>query len=702
MLKKITLMLLFCTSAFIYGQTMVLHDFEIGSPTVRVAGGADYSLIANPDMTDNASANVGRIGRVAGTTNWWLLINFDLGTPYVIPANETRYIHILVKAPEQTDLGVRVDGTAENKNAGGVTRGTNDYTDIGQWQDIVFTIPGGTGGKTVSYLSFHADMGVENVPSGTILNDTNTFLYVDNIKFTNSAPSELQNTWLGTTTDWSTPTNWSRGLPSSSLGAIIPTGVAEPIVADNTAISTNYINIASGTAINISNGSSLLVDKEAISPNNSIKYKRTLTANADATKAWHLATSPIAGVSIVNFIAGNNLASGTTNPIFKGIANYTNDGNGFNYYDASYAGGDAFTVGKGFAIKNATAGDVEFSGFFRKSDRQIAISQGTNNFNLVGNPYLSFINLGAFFTNNNAPDRLTEETIWLWDPNANSGNGGYITKMSGTDPTFEIAPGQAFFVSAGPAADNEVSFAEENQSHKTDTFLKSSVSRTEITLSIKQDNITNSTKLYYLEGTSKGFDNGFDGSMFDGLDYELSIYTIIPNDDKKLSVQSLPNSDLETMIVPLGVIAGEGKEIIFSTYTKNLPAGIDVYLEDREQNTYNKISGSNSHSVYISNALNGTGRFYIHTNTSKSLSLDSDLLNSVSIYNIGSEGLKITGLNKGKTNISLFNLLGKKVMSTTFDGENVNNISLPNLATGIYLVKLQTNKGELNKKIILE
>ena len=41
-------------------------------------------------------------------------------------------------------------------------------------------------------------------------------------------------------------------------------------------------------------------------------------------------------------------------------------------------------------------------------------------------------------------------------------------------------------------------------------------------------------------------------------------------------------------------------------------------------------------------------------------------------------------------------------MTTSFDGANVNNISLPRLAAGIYVVKLQTKTGELNKKIILE
>lgn len=693
-------MLMLCTSAFNYGQETVIHDFETGSPAIAAVFNSTFSLIANPDTSDNASANVGRIGRTAGTNNWWLAINFELATPYNIPAGETHYLHALVLAPAQPDLGVRVDGTAANNFAGGTTRGSNTYTDIGKWQDIVFAIAGGAGGKTVSYLSFQPDMITNNVPSGIILNDTDSFLLIDNIKFTNSATSELQNTWLGTTADWSTQTNWSRGLPSSSLGIIIPAGVTEPVVADNTAIETNYMNIASGTAINIGNGSSLIVDKESISPNNSIKYSRTLTANSDPTKAWHLAASPIAGVSIVNFIAGNTLASGTTNTNFRGIGNYTNDGNGFNYYEFDYAGTDAFNVAKGFAIKNAAAGTVEFSGFFRKSDREISINQGTDNFNLVGNAFLAYMNLGTFFTDNNAADRLSEATIWLWDPSANAGNGGYITKMSGTDAAFEVAPGQAFFVSSGAAASNVVSFLEANQSHKTDTFLKNANSRTEVELKISQDNLITSTKLYYIEGTTTGFDNGFDGSLFDGVSSDLSIYTGLMNQDKKLSIQSLPNLDYDAMVIPIGLKAVSGKEITISANSLNLPDGINVYLEDRLNNTFTNLNET-SFKINLKESLDGTGRFFLKT-TAKALSTVSTELSGVQVFNRNNNILTVRGLQPGKAAISMFNTLGKQVLSSSFTSNNNIEIALPKLASGIYIVNLETEKGTLNKKIILE
>ena len=41
-------------------------------------------------------------------------------------------------------------------------------------------------------------------------------------------------------------------------------------------------------------------------------------------------------------------------------------------------------------------------------------------------------------------------------------------------------------------------------------------------------------------------------------------------------------------------------------------------------------------------------------------------------------------------------------MHTTFEAATSKDLTLPNLATGIYIIQLETETGKLNKKIILE
>lgn len=483
--------------------TNVVENFE---GTVDATGqfGMSNTLVANPSPTGiNTSANCLSITR--SNTNWYALslVNIEDQT---ITLGARNFLSVMVRSSVATTFAVRFDADSDTSIGSnpGIIRSLNAYVanNLNEWQELVFEVRSLNTGEpvfssgTLFNLILHPDLG--NGTNASTDLDISTPIFVDNLTLLFANP--LENNWLGnTSTDWATGSNWSKGtVPKVTETVTVPSGTTfAPTINTTTGANPGSLTIETGAVVTVEDGGSLIVTGAVNGAQGSILYKRTLTADADPTKAWRLVTSPIAGVSIVNFIAGNTLASGTTNTNLRGIGNYTNDGNGFNYYEVGYAGTDAFNVAKGFAIKNAAAGTVEFSGFFRKADRQISISQGTDYYNLVGNAFLSYMNLGTFFTNNNAADRLSEATIWLWDPSANAGNGGYITKLSGTDAAFEVAPGQAFFVSAGSAVSNVVAFSEANQSHKTDTFLKSVTSRTEIELKVTQDNLITGTKLYY-------------------------------------------------------------------------------------------------------------------------------------------------------------------------------------------------------------
>jgi hypothetical protein len=129
---------------------------------------------------------------------------------------------------------------------------------------------------------------------------------------------------------------------------------------------------------------------------------------------------------------------------------------------------------------------------------------------------------------------------------------------------------------------------------------------------------------------------------------------------------------------------------------------VKVYLEDRVANTYNELTNSKTFKVTLSEALNDVGRFYLHASKS-ALSVDDALaLNGVSMYKSNANTLKLVGLPNGASNIKLFNILGKQVLNTSFIASGVKEITLPKLATGVYIVQLETETSKLNKKIVLE
>ena len=74
----------------------------------------------------------------------------------------------------------------------------------------------------------------------------------------------------------------------------------------------------------------------------------------------------------------------------------------------------------------------------------------------------------------------------------------------------------------------------------------------------------------------------------------------------------------------------------------------------------------------------------------------------MSIYSFNRETLRVVGVQNGTANLQIFNLLGKEVLRSSFEGSGVNDISLPKLATGVYIVNVNMATGQLNKKIIIE
>ena len=366
----------------------------------------------------------------------------------------------------------------------------------------------------------------------------------------------------------------------------------------------------------------------------------------------------------------------------------------WSYYQSGTSGSGAFTQGQGHSVKLASAGDVVFTGTFNDADASIAVTNNANGFNLIGNPYLASVSVSELLNNNGS--LLSESTVWLWDQSSSS----YVQKNLAAD--LEIAPGQAFFISANTSGDFGIT--ESMQSHSADTFQRT-VAKPEVELSLSNGKASRTASIYYIDGATTGFDNGYDSSIFGGFDNDFSLYThaVANGTGRNLGIQSLPKAEYQNMIIPVGVIAESGSSLEFSASSENLPEGIKIYLEDREENTFIRLDALNaSYKLTTESAINGVGRFYLYT-TSSALSTDDIALNNnMSIYTSSKENLRVVGVQNGTATIQLHTILGKEVLRRSFKGNGVNDIALPILTNGTYIVKLVTKTGITNKKIIIQ
>ena len=538
---------------------------------------------------------------------------------------------------------------------------------------------------------------------------------------------------------WADAGNWDLDLiPTAAHDVVIPDGfqvkikTAGALANTVTASGTGKVQINAEKSLtvtgNLTGGSNSNIFFVTANGKNmgTLIFGGTYTGGNTSAKIrlpnnnkWHLISPPLKQATIDNFVS--DATTIVTNASSKySLATY-NDANAaglkYTYFSNPLPNTtDKLEKGQGYAtlLNNTgdpTKPDMQFKGKFNDADVfSPDLVYGGNGFVLLGNPFTAYVyaNTNADATKNILTvntGKLSEETIWLWDSTADSGNGAFVTKNQ-SSAAYHLSPGQGFFVKVKSTVTGKFRTNEDMQTHtKIDGFLRSSNNRFEIDLSVSSNNHSKKTSIKYIDNTSTSFDNGYDSSIFGGYSSEFDVFTglISGDSEKKLAIQSLPNSDYDNMIIPVGVRAKANTEITFRADAINVPNGYNIYLEDRSSNTFTRLDELNSeYKVSLNDALVGFGRFYLYT-TQSVLNIDENLkLEGVSIYKTNASTLRIAGLSQGNASISLFNLLGKKVMNSSFEANGIKDISLPKLAPGVYFAKLQTAKGKVSKKIILE
>jgi hypothetical protein len=377
---------------------------------------------------------------------------------------------------------------------------------------------------------------------------------------------------------------------------------------------------------------------------------------------------------------------------------------------------------------------------YRGSDTNTSYHTGTNgieitnlsdNWNLLGNPYPSSIRGSQFLYNNRTK---IEGNIRLWThgtlPSSliinpfyssfgyNYTAGDYLTfNFTGTSccPTASldlfIGAGQGFFVQMkdGAAGTDVVTFNNglRNASYPNNNFYRfqnlsqsnselniNELERNRIWLDIINANNQSSRTLFgYIEGASLGWD-----SLYDCLTQEngsMDIYSLI--NDKKFSIQGRPVPFDDNDIVPIGISTQTNGE-----YSIGL-AGVDgvfnqqsIYLKDNLLGIYHDLKLEPYHFT-ISSGTN-TNRFEIvyrnGTLDNNNFSQNEDLRVIVNDH----VTVESTNLIQ---EIMVYNVLGQII--DTYSNVSSNKITLSSLPRGkkTLLLKIKLDNGQVyNKKII--
>lgn len=611
-------------------------------------------------------------------------------------------------------------------------------TEINNQKDV--SLPSNTNGL-VAYYQFNqgiaegdnsvintlTDSSTNNL-TGTLINFSKTGATSN---FVAGVTGNFSNTTIATNTfsitgNWSTLENWSLGVvPSQVDKAVIEDGKTVIIDVDDLII--NDFELENGAVLFIP------TDKE-ITIQNSFTSNGTLELQSDKTNSgvlfvegtvsgnvtykrggllankWSIVTPPVSGQTVRSFAenADNNIRVNTTpDPDRYAIAYYDDSqasGSKWRYYDAGVNASTEFIAGQSYSMSRATDGQVSFTGTLTVENLQKTLIAGQ--WNAIGNPFTTYYpankNSNNSFLNDNM--EVLDETypsLYLWDNDQEK----YVAVTNIDETARSLPPGQGFFIKM-KEGETKILFNQNKRSSKPndgDTdFAKTNNATPSVTLNLSNGENTVKTAIKYFENATVGFDKGYDIGNFNGSG--LDIYTRLVNQENttNFTIQSLPLNSYESAIIPIGLNGNNGDRITFTISSVNIPNSINIYLEDKEKNTYQKLSETNgNYTIVLKDKVSGVGRFYLHTNSKSLGTKQISTLEGMSIFNTN-KILKINGLKNATANIKLYSILGKEVFSKNFTANKENEILLPKISKGVYFVELITVEGKLNKKIIID
>jgi hypothetical protein len=471
------------------------------------------------------------------------------------------------------------------------------------------------------------------------------------------------------------------------------------------------ISASSATALNsTSNTFSSLIVKGNIT--GTVSYNRyTALIGSEAGGTNDLISAPVVGQVFGDFATANaNLAASNT---LRAFAPYNTIAGAYENYDTDDNANTTLLSGIGYRAATTDGSTLKFTGTASTADVNVSISDASagNAWNLIGNPYPSYIDFESFFTQNK--DQFNSESAYqaVYGYNGSGANSWTVWNLATSlDPaiTAFIAPGQGFFVKA-KATGGTITFTPAMQTiGSSDDFILGKQPNLQVALSklrLSSGTKSANTAIYFIEGTTRGLDSGYDAATYDGSSTGFSIFSNLVSDNtgSAMAIQSLDYTDFNEVVVPLGIHAKLGAlTISIDALATTLPADIQVYLEDREASTFTLLT-TTDYTFTPASDLKGAGRFYLHY-SAKSLTAESTNFNYIQIYNtISPREIRIKGSLKSDARAILYDVNGRLVFSQKLkQASSTHRIDASRLSVGLYLIKVFNDQRVKTQKIFIQ
>ena len=363
------------------------------------------------------------------------------------------------------------------------------------------------------------------------------------------------------------------------------------------------------------------------------------------------------------------------------------------------------------------------------------------NWNFIGNPYPSAINVDSFFTENNYdlstnPNGTLTGAIYLWSQNSlpagtNNGNENYNfansdyaiingigatgTATQGGDPIIPnrfIPSGQGFFVAysdlVGTASGNVIFNNSMRVTGNNDQFFRlNEFEENKFYLNLTSENgIFNQMLVGYAQGATNQKDEMYyDAPRNLSSGASAIIYSVIEDSSRKFAIQGRDINSLNINdIIPIGI-----KSTIDSDTQLKISLGQlmgeflnnnDIYIHDNLLNVDHNLS--NSGYTFTLDAGEYNSRFEIFfsgTLSINDLNLGSEEL---VISNSGENNIEISTKGHSQiSNVKIYDLLGRELFDVEGNNNSLVNFNTSSLSNSVFILNVTTaDRKKLTKKFL--
>lgn len=509
-----------------------------------------------------------------------------------------------------------------------------------------------------------------------------------------------------------------NNVPSLTTGTVdVYVGKGTYTINEDENVVVNDLNVSINGSIIIKEGGSITVNGNLVNNGNvtlesistkysslivegvstgSVSYKRHVNNAAgtnSSTSNNDLISAPVTGQTFGDFrVENSNLPSGTINgnPAFL-FGTYNPVAGNYVYYTPN-EDSNVLSEGIGYVSGSTDASDFTFIGNVETSSINASIvSGGANDWNLIGNPYPSYLNAQDFLNNIINSGLINESAIGIYGYDGSASDGWTILNLATTTSNTVIAPGQGFFVKAEASGDIAFTPSMRRVANDDDFILGRNENLiTYLRLKINTLDKEYHTDFYFNDNASLGLDPGYDAEIWGETPAEFSLYSNLLQDNtgRPIALQTFNSNDVADLVIPLGVQANANESLTFSILESTLPNTVSLYLEDTLTNEITLLNNSD-YIINPSEQISGTGRFYLRLESNQ-LNISEQPLEKLIVYaNNMNKTIEVIGQLQNQTSFKLYDVNGRIILSNALDSTQTNQfIDIAELSAGMYIIEL--------------